>query len=247
MAGRLPYSWLEREAAKEGQKHLSGPLHGLDQASELVASLMEPLDAPPAPREPPTPEYWIRTAVLNIAAVGVRAARAVKVLVEAGYAPESVGSLRNLHEAIQLITWVSEDSSGQRAENWLTNNASKKLSAARIAAAAGVRGAYDAMSKRAHVTQLAAQEYHRKVESDGRHPVTVVPEHRLPYSAEILFATMEQLLALHGLLRDVWDADTADESLLASLRAIQQVDGWRYRQIEELLAPAGNPYVVSDE
>lgn len=92
VSDRLPYSWLEDEQFKSGADVLAGPLYGVNEATEALARTMEPLRAPAARADPPPPDYWIMSAILHMAAIGIRSARAATILVRYGYAPRAFRS-----------------------------------------------------------------------------------------------------------------------------------------------------------
>ena len=68
--------------------------------------------------EPAPPEYYLKSAVLNLSVVGLRAARGCMQLVRAGYEPEALGLKRKLLEVHARIAAVVKDTSGEHARQW---------------------------------------------------------------------------------------------------------------------------------
>jgi hypothetical protein len=66
-------------------------LPALDIARRATGALAEQIDGaqtPPLPDDP-TPEFYVREAILVLAVIGLRTARACMLVVSAGYWPES--------------------------------------------------------------------------------------------------------------------------------------------------------------
>jgi hypothetical protein len=238
---RLPYAWLENEALDSGAVLLAGGLYGVNEATEALARTMEPLSAPAASADPPPPEYWIKAAVLNMAAIGVRSARAATIIVRYGYAPESLAALRALHESVAHIKWVLTNPQGDNARNWLMDERGRRTTGSRVARQSGSHVVFDALGKRVHVTQSAAQAFRDEIDPNGGWPITVVPAHRERESRSILFAIEGKLLEMCELLGEAWGLSQED-SALNRIRLTRKIDATRHDTIETLLSLDSNPY-----
>ncbi len=241
VTGRLPYTWLEREARDEGKELLRGSEYIVDAATEALARTMQPLSIESVAVGLEPPEFWVRTAVLHMTAIGIRSARAAATLIRGGYAPESLPQLRQLTEAVYHVRWVLADSNGNRARNWLRDDRSRTTTATKIARANGTQQLFDALGKRLHVTQQAASAFRDDVDDTTRYPITVVPAHMVEESKALMFAISELLVQLADLLVEAFDLPSADESL-ADVRLVQRVDAGRHVAIEALLSRDDNPF-----
>jgi hypothetical protein len=241
MSNRLPYAWLERETMTSGKDLLAGALYGVNQATEALARTMEPLSTPSVTKGSEPPKYWIQSAVLHMAAIGMRSGRAAAILVQGGYAPEGLAQLRVLHESVDHIRWVLANPQGDNARNWLTDERSRTTTARKIARQSGSQVTFDLLSTRLHVTPNAAQAFRLDLDSNDRFPITVVPAHDARESESILFAVQGKLLEICELLAEAWDIANEDPEL-DNIRMARRIDGARHETIETLLAVKLNPF-----
>lgn len=241
MADRLPFSWIEREQRARADDLLSGALFGVNEATEALARTMAPLNSPSIDPQSPSPEYWIKTVVLNMAAIGLRSARAAAILVEHGYAPESLAHARTLLEAVVQIRSVLANPEGDRARNLLVDEHRQRTTPSGVARRMGANAEFDLLSRRVHVTPHAMRALHQDPDETARIPITVVPFHDVAQSASILFAIQGRLLELAALLAEAWELEGEDKSL-AQIRLVRRIDQTRHTPMEQLIASRPNPF-----
>jgi hypothetical protein len=71
------------------------------------------------PGDDPPPSYFMRSAILLLAAIGLRTARACLLVIGAGYEPEAQALKRRLSEIHMRAEAIVTDPSGQHARSWL--------------------------------------------------------------------------------------------------------------------------------
>lgn len=112
------YDRDERRLLDTAQQELwTSPL--LDAVIDVAPDVLGALTWQRVPDEA-SPGWASRsTAMLGLAAMGLRATRIVALAVRSGYGPEGFGNLRRVLEAAGHSVNVANDESGQYAANWL--------------------------------------------------------------------------------------------------------------------------------
>lgn len=139
------------------------------------------------------------------------------------------------------MRWVLANPQGDNARNWLTDERRRTATGSRIARQSGSQVVFDALGKRVHVTQSAAQAFRDEIDPDEGLPITVVPAHRERESRSILFAIEGKLLEMCELVGEAWGLSEED-SALDRIRLARRIDGPRHDTIETLLSLKSNPY-----
>lgn len=124
----------------------------VDAIVDEAASILEGAEWEGVPDDAP-PRFKERsTAILSLAAMALRGARAVTLVVRAGYAPEAHGPYRRLQEAAGHAANVAHDSPGQYAENWIHGRGKPAKPRTAFGAAAEDDPLWNLMSGQAHAT-----------------------------------------------------------------------------------------------
>lgn len=107
----------ERNLLATADEHLSA-LPVARSATEALMSVVDGAAVEPADDDAP-PSYFVRCALLLLSAMALRTARAILLVVSAGYEPEAQGLKRRLSEIHARALAVSSDDTGQHARRWL--------------------------------------------------------------------------------------------------------------------------------
>jgi hypothetical protein len=90
-------------------------------ATEALELALEGAHVEPV-QEAASPSYFVRSAILLLSSIALRSARAIMLVVAAGYEPEAHGLKRRLSEVHARAQAVAADESGQHARDWLEGN-----------------------------------------------------------------------------------------------------------------------------
>jgi hypothetical protein len=118
-------------------------------SSEALAAAMNGASVPAA-KDPAPPSYYASVALLQLAAIGLRTARAAMLVVAAGYEPETHALKRRLSESHARAQAVVADQSGQHAREWLEGKGPS--SPLRITKKFGSAELFEMYSESAHAT-----------------------------------------------------------------------------------------------
>ncbi len=122
---------------------------------------------------PKNPMLDIKSAVLNLAVLALRAARAGGVLIRSGYEVEANAMLRRSGEAQARVRAVLTDASGQHAREWLAGKAPS--TPRKIAGKHGNLEFFDAYSDMTHATMTSLRRFVAVALEDGRTMVPFAP------------------------------------------------------------------------
>ena len=103
-----------RETADADLEALAVARHATAALAGAVAGTQIEPAGDPAP-----PAWYLRSAILNLSVVALRSARGCMILVSSGYEPEAQGLKRRVSEIHSYVSAVLDDTSGQRARQWL--------------------------------------------------------------------------------------------------------------------------------
>lgn len=99
--------------------------------------------------EPAPPSWYVRAALLSLAVIVMRSARACMLVVSVGYEPEAHGLKRRLSEAHARAMAFVDDRSGQHARDWLEGKGPS--TPRRVTGKYGSQQLFDLYSWNAHV------------------------------------------------------------------------------------------------
>jgi len=140
----------------------------VDALVDEAAPILEGAEWYGAPEEAP-PRWSARsTAILSLAALALRASRAVALVVRAGYAPEAHAPYRRLQEAAGHASKVAFDASGQYAENWIHGRGQAGKPRAAFSAASEDDPLWGLMSGQAHASFEHYAGLSATLSEDGR-------------------------------------------------------------------------------
>src|SRR4051794_9374422 len=115
-------------------------------ATQALISVLQRAEVKPV-EEPAPPRYYQSAALLVLATLGLRSARAALLVIGAGYEPEGHGLKRRLSEAHAHAQAVAADGSGQYARGFLEGRGGKPR---RIMGKFGSRQLFDLYSVSEH-------------------------------------------------------------------------------------------------
>jgi hypothetical protein len=212
-----------------------------DEGTELLARILGGLSTEPA-EDPGPAEYWRQSAILNLTAMAVRAARGVLVLTYSGYAPEALGLLRLVSETVAYAQSFNDDSSGERARQWLTADRARRPRARALVqgAGAGELEAFDLYSQAVHADPRAAHRLHEpRVDQENRVAINIAPVHDVQFSNSVLAELTKACAELASEIDRAWEQQIEEAEEFKLLRTIVA----RHATAAELLSEGFNPYV----
>lgn len=209
-----------------------------ESATEILATTVGARSVTP-PEDPIPPRYWHCTATANLAAMGLRSGRACMAVVCHGYAPESLGLLRRVAEAVDYARWIYSDPSGQRAERWVTADPGQKKGPRSVAGLAGRMETFDLYSQAAHADARAAHQLNREGDREDWVSILAVPEHNRGLSNAVLAELAEDCARMARQVTTAWEDEQPG---LAEVEELSRRTVDRYGSPSSFLGTS-NPYV----
>lgn len=127
--------------------------------------------------EPQRPSYFVRSALLLLATMGLRTARAALIVIASGYEPEAHGLKRRLSEIHARAQALALDKSGEHARQWLDGAAPS--TPRKIAGRFGGMELFDIYSASAHADARGIHWW-LMVPTEHDHRGILVQPHRRP-------------------------------------------------------------------
>lgn len=191
-------AWLRATADQE-----LGAFPIAESATQALALSIRGATIPPA-ADPPPPSYFMRSALLLLATMGLRTARAILVVVASGYEPEAHGLKRRLSEIHARAQAVVADDTGEHARQWL--NGPPPSTPRKVAGKFGSMEIFDMYSVSEHADARGLHWWLMvPTEQEGQRGVLVQPHRRPRFSNAMLTeVAMEcrDLIAVMEVVRD---------------------------------------------
>lgn len=161
------YDSDERRLLEGANEELwAGPL--LDAMVDVAPEIIEAVGWHGVPDNAPTGWESRSSAMLALAALGLRATRTVAIVVRAGYGAEGFGNLRRVVEAAGHAVKVAKDESGEYAANWLIRRGNASSPSRAFGTEAEQRDIWKAMSGLVHANFADFANMSSEIDGDGR-------------------------------------------------------------------------------
>ncbi|CAA9540841.1 MAG: hypothetical protein AVDCRST_MAG91-3843 [uncultured Sphingomonadaceae bacterium] len=198
------YDAIERHRLEEAAQRLPA----LALAGRVTDRLAEVLTGAHIPDpEPPDAMYYRRSAILVMAVLGLRTARACMLVVAHGYWVESHGLKRRLSEAHARLQAIVDDETGQYARQWLEGPPPGEAKAVHKY---GDRDTWGLYSWGAHADARSVHSWLSEEHPRARHALRPLPEHHDSLSNALLVELASELRDIARALA-VARSRTADE------------------------------------
>lgn len=224
------FDGLERRLAASADSEL--PALGVARsATEALTSAVDGASVEPG-GDAPAPSYYMRSAVLLLAVMGLRTARACLLVIAAGYEPEAHGLKRRLSEVHARAQAVLDDQTGQHARDWLDGKGPS--TPPKIVGKWGARDLWETYSASTHADAKGLRWWLMMPVPDA-HPDQrglIVQPHRRPEFSNAMLTEVAMEC------RDLAHALAASRG--GQLQGIDELDGYIDRAIAAYMAAPGH-------